>query len=249
MNALRNRVQLIGNLGSNPEIKKFDNGKVLARINLATTEKYKDDPVVVEKDEVQHNQLKTAGVNANEIAENSSVISPIFYVNGSKCINAKKGTSLLAIATRNNINLKRLLDINELEEDGILDEDQMIFLQKKSKNGEQDFVIAGKHATMYNIAQQNGIQLESLLGYNQLEEDGEVKPGTKIYLKAISQSDQAKLIQERAAASKVVLYEVKPKEGLYTVAKKNGITVQQIKEWNNLTSDALRIGQQLIVSQ
>ncbi len=43
MNALRNRVQLIGNLGANPEIKKFDNGKVLARLNLATTERYKDD--------------------------------------------------------------------------------------------------------------------------------------------------------------------------------------------------------------
>lgn len=43
MNALRNRVILIGNLGANPEIKKFENGKVLARISLATTEKYKDD--------------------------------------------------------------------------------------------------------------------------------------------------------------------------------------------------------------
>lgn len=43
MNALRNRVQLIGNLGSDPEIKKFNNGKVLARLNLATTERYKDD--------------------------------------------------------------------------------------------------------------------------------------------------------------------------------------------------------------
>ena len=43
MNALRNRVQLIGNLGSNPEIKKFESGKVVARINIATTEKYKDD--------------------------------------------------------------------------------------------------------------------------------------------------------------------------------------------------------------
>jgi single-strand DNA-binding protein len=43
MNALRNHVQLIGNLGSNPEIKSFENGKKLARINLATTERYKDE--------------------------------------------------------------------------------------------------------------------------------------------------------------------------------------------------------------
>ncbi|NJO69735.1 MAG: single-stranded DNA-binding protein [Bacteroidetes bacterium] len=43
MNALRNRVQLIGNLGANPEIKKFENGKTLARISLATTEKYKNE--------------------------------------------------------------------------------------------------------------------------------------------------------------------------------------------------------------
>jgi single-strand DNA-binding protein len=43
MNTLRNHVQLIGNLGSNPEIKSFENGKKLARINLATTERYKDE--------------------------------------------------------------------------------------------------------------------------------------------------------------------------------------------------------------
>jgi len=43
MNALKNRVQLIGNLGSNPEVKKFDSGKVLARLNIATSDKYKDE--------------------------------------------------------------------------------------------------------------------------------------------------------------------------------------------------------------
>lgn len=43
MNALKNRVQLIGNLGTNPEIKKFENGKVLAKLNLATSEWYKDE--------------------------------------------------------------------------------------------------------------------------------------------------------------------------------------------------------------
>jgi len=212
-------------------------------------DKYTDDPIVLEKDEVENDQPKAVDINVSDNTETSSVASAIFFINGSKCINAKKGTSLLAIATLHKVNLKKLLDINELEEDGLLEEDQLIFLQKKSKNGERDFLIVGKQTTLYDVAQQNGIQLESLLGFNQFEEDGNVKPGTKLYLKPISQSDQAKLIRDNAVASKLVLYEVKPKEGLYTVAKKNGVTVQQIKEWNNLTSDDLKIGQQLIVSK
>jgi single-strand DNA-binding protein len=42
MNNLRNSVRLIGNLGGNPEIKDLAGGKKLAKISLATTEKYKD---------------------------------------------------------------------------------------------------------------------------------------------------------------------------------------------------------------
>ena len=42
MNTLRNQVQLIGNLGRDPEVKSFDNGKVLAKISVATNESYKN---------------------------------------------------------------------------------------------------------------------------------------------------------------------------------------------------------------
>jgi single-strand DNA-binding protein len=42
MKNLRNKVQLIGNLGVNPEVKTLDNGKTFARISLATTEVYKN---------------------------------------------------------------------------------------------------------------------------------------------------------------------------------------------------------------
>lgn len=42
MNTLRNKVQLIGNLGGNPEVKSFDNGKMLARFSVATTDTYRD---------------------------------------------------------------------------------------------------------------------------------------------------------------------------------------------------------------
>ncbi len=40
MNTLRNQVQLIGNLGNNPEIFQFENGKKKATISVATNETY-----------------------------------------------------------------------------------------------------------------------------------------------------------------------------------------------------------------
>lgn len=43
MNALKNKVQLIGNLGNDPEIKTFDGGKTKARFSMATSESYKND--------------------------------------------------------------------------------------------------------------------------------------------------------------------------------------------------------------
>lgn len=43
MNTLRNRVQLIGNAGKDPEIKSFDGGKKLASLTIATNESYTND--------------------------------------------------------------------------------------------------------------------------------------------------------------------------------------------------------------
>ncbi len=42
MNTLRNKVQLIGNLGKNPEIITLESGKKLAKFSIATNESYKD---------------------------------------------------------------------------------------------------------------------------------------------------------------------------------------------------------------
>jgi single-strand DNA-binding protein len=42
MNALRNKVQLIGNLGMNPEVRLTESGKKFARISIATNESYKN---------------------------------------------------------------------------------------------------------------------------------------------------------------------------------------------------------------
>lgn len=42
MKNLRNRVQLIGNIGKEPEVKTFESGKTKASFSLATSESYTD---------------------------------------------------------------------------------------------------------------------------------------------------------------------------------------------------------------
>ena len=66
MNALKNRVQLIGHLGQNPEVKQT-NGGPLARFSLATTERYKNKQGERVEDTQWHNVVIWG--NLAEIAE------------------------------------------------------------------------------------------------------------------------------------------------------------------------------------
>ena len=43
MSTLRNKVQLIGNVGQDPEVKTFEGGKKVASLTIATNEYYKNE--------------------------------------------------------------------------------------------------------------------------------------------------------------------------------------------------------------
>jgi single-strand DNA-binding protein len=55
MNTLRNKVQLIGNLGNDPEIVKLDSGRTLAKFSLATNDHYKNSKGETVTDTQWHN--------------------------------------------------------------------------------------------------------------------------------------------------------------------------------------------------
>ncbi len=57
MNALRNKVQLIGNVGNDPEVKTLDNGKMIARLSIATNESYINDQGMRVTDTQWHNVI------------------------------------------------------------------------------------------------------------------------------------------------------------------------------------------------
>jgi single-strand DNA-binding protein len=76
MNALRNKVQLIGNLGQDPEIVNLDNGGKLAKFSVATNETYKNSKGEKVTDTQWHNVVawgKTAEIVENYLAKGNEV--------------------------------------------------------------------------------------------------------------------------------------------------------------------------------
>ncbi len=84
MNNLKNKVQLIGNLGMNPEIKNLDSGKKLAKFSIATNESYRNANGDKIEDTQWHNLIawgKTAEIiekyvkKGNEIAVEGKLVN------------------------------------------------------------------------------------------------------------------------------------------------------------------------------
>lgn len=198
--------------------------------------KYQDDPV-----------SNTTALSDSDMEQQMNLT-----INGSKALYVPKGTSLLAIATENNINLSKLLSINELYTDGILDKGQYIFLEKKQKEGAKGFCIAEPGETLYDIAQKNGVLLQSLYNFNQLTPDDYIVAGSKIFLQPRADKEiaaTAGTADEISNQKSDSTHEVLRGESLYSISKKYNISVPKLKEWNHLTTDNLQIGQPLIISK
>jgi hypothetical protein len=124
--------------------------------------------------------------NATLVSDNEEIINALkanSKFNKLKALYASKGTSLLAIATAANIDLVKLLDYNDLKTDGLLKEDELIYLEKKNKQGNRDFSTSLQNETLRDVAQNNGVQLKSLMQLNNMGENEILKKGTKIKLR------------------------------------------------------------------
>jgi len=76
MSTLRNKVQLIGNLGNDPEIINLESGKTLAKFTIATNESYKNAEGEKVTDTQWHNIVawgKTAQIIEKYVAKGKEV--------------------------------------------------------------------------------------------------------------------------------------------------------------------------------
>lgn len=107
----------------------------------------------------------------------------IFQINNTNVIYAQAGVSLFAIAANNNISYSKLLEFNELKNEDILKTSMLVYLERKPKRSStKPYHITSSNETLRDIAQTEGVQLQSILEYNNLNAFYKPGEGSRIYL-------------------------------------------------------------------
>ncbi len=129
--------------------------------------------------------VKTNKENFKEpVKKNTLYPSEPFSINHTKVIFAAAGTATLSIANKYGISLSKLFDFNEMEQTDILDQDQLLFLEKKLKKGATDIYVCKAGETLTEIAQKEGVRLDALMEYNNLSKNSVLTDGQKLQLRA-----------------------------------------------------------------
>ena len=117
-----------------------------------------------------------------------------------------------------------------------------------STNAKMYYVHSGD--SLYRIAHNHGISLTTLLEWNHLSVDSIIHPGQGLIVSDGSSSSTEEA-EETAASSESTetTYTVQPGDGLWRIAKNHGLTLDELKSMNQLTSNIIQPGQVLIVSK
>ena len=117
-----------------------------------------------------------------------------------------------------------------------------------STNAKMYYVHSGD--SLYRIAHNHGISLTTLLEWNHLSVDSIIHPGQGLMVSEGSSSSTEEA-EETAASSESTetTYTVQPGDGLWRIAKNHGLTLDELKSLNQLTSNIIQPGQVLIVSK
>lgn len=102
--------------------------------------------------------------------------------------------------------------------------------------------------TLNQIAQTHKVELNDLVKINNLEDSNLIFPGQSIKLNLDSGAETKVEEKEPAPAVTEGIYTVKSGDTLSTIGKTHNVSVDQLKTWNNLSSDLIFVGQELSVS-
>jgi membrane-bound lytic murein transglycosylase D len=207
----------------------------------STNKIFKEEKVISYKDVVKYYRVKS-GDNLGEISDKYGVsVAEIKKWNKLKSNNIALGASLKIIKNERVVTTVR----KEVKADKI--ETAVASNDNNTEGNTQasDFYEVQKGDNLFSIAKKFNVSIEDLKKWNNLE-DLNVQLGSKL---ALANKEESAITEAPKTETKIVEHKVKKGEYLGTIAKKYNVTVVEIKEWNSLEDNNVKLGETLIVSK
>jgi LysM repeat protein len=202
----------------------------------------------------------------------NSPLAGVSEVNGIQAIIAKPGETPEALAARYNMGVWQIYKYNDIEKGQMLNPGEIIYLKPKRRRSTETNHLVKPGESMREISQQYGVKVKHLYKLNRLEPGEEVQPGEVLNLRSKRSNPPTTLIPGSDTASKMqtakpidyrkfmsndvspvtgqmqdTYHFVKSGETLYSISKSYGVTVEQIRFWNSLSTNQINVGQRLKV--
>lgn len=160
-----------------------------------------------------------------------ALLEYIGYSGGDNTYTVKSGDSFWSIAKKFDVSVQELKDINNLTSNLLKVGQVLIIPQKQTSTGNTYIVKSGD--TLYSIANKYNTTVDNLKNLNNLTSN------------TLSIGDTLKVSSNGIVPNNMMTYTVKKGDSLYSIANNYNVTVQELKNTNNLNSNLLNIGQVL----
>ena len=229
---------------------------------------------VVQAGDTLYSIARRSGMSLNSLLtlnglSQSSIIYPVStktnsassVVSTSGTYTVKAGDTLYSIARRSGVSLSSLLSLNGLSQSSVIRPGQTLNVSGTSSTTVATPVSTASQATstsgtytvkagdtLYRIAHNHGISLRTLLSVNGLSETSTIRPGQQLVVSGSAQATTS-YSSTQTVSSGAKTHTVKAGEGLWRIARTYGLSLEQLKALNGLTSNVIRVGQVLKVSK
>ena len=187
--------------------------------------------------EEDYNIIGFANLGENDILKKKDKNKP----EDSSAYYVQPGDSLYLIAAKYGITVQELKEKNNLNSDMLFIGQKLYIPSPESDSDKSEDMLYSVQPgdTLYLIATKYGTTVQRIKQENNLETDV-IYIGQKLYIPLQDTDDNINNPPEKDSK---MLYYVQPGDSLYLIANRFNVTVRQIRELNNLQSDALYAGQ------
>ena len=151
----------------------------------------------------------------------------------------KKGDTLYSISKKLNISIDTLKALNKLNTNEIYVGQQLILSNDKNTE-EYDVYTVKKGDSLWSISQKYNISVKELIELNNLN---------NLTLQINQKLEVPKTIIVEPEENDTEIYIVEKNDTLWSISRKFNISVNELKELNNLTNNLLSIGQELKIKR